>query len=39
MLKTGITPEINALGTLLVAANVLVVVAVAGRHLKLLSRR
>lgn len=39
MLKTGITPEINALGTLLVAANVLVVVAVAGRHLKLLLRR
>ncbi|HMG50855.1 MAG TPA: ABC transporter permease [Inquilinus sp.] len=39
MLKTGITPEINALGTLLVAANILVVVAVAGRHLKLLLKR
>ncbi|WP_342241165.1 ABC transporter permease [Inquilinus sp. OTU3971] len=39
MLKTGITPEINALGTLLVAANVLIVVAVASRHLKLLLRR
>lgn len=39
MLKTGITPEINALGTLLVAANVLVVAAVAGRHLTLLLRR
>ena len=39
MLKLGITPEINALGALMVLVNVLVVVAVLGRHLRLLVRR
>ena len=34
MLKTGITPEINALGTLLVLLNVLVVVAVLARFIR-----
>ncbi len=39
MLKLGITPEINALGALMVLVNVLVVVAVLGRHLRLVVRR
>jgi len=34
MLKTGITPEINALGTLLVLVNALVVVAVLARYMR-----
>jgi ABC-type spermidine/putrescine transport system permease subunit II len=38
MLKLGITPEINALGALMVLVNVLVVVAVLGRHLRLIVR-
>lgn len=38
MLKLGITPEINALGALMVLVNVLVVVAVLGRHLRLVVR-
>ena len=36
MLKLGITPEINALGALMVLLNVFVVVVVMGRHLKLI---
>jgi ABC-type spermidine/putrescine transport system permease subunit II len=39
MLKLGITPEINALGALMVLVNVAVVVAVLGRHLRLILRR
>lgn len=39
MLKLGITPEINALGALMVLVNVLVVVAVLGRHLRQTLRR
>jgi spermidine/putrescine transport system permease protein len=39
MLKLGITPEINALGTLLILLNVLLVVAIGGRHIRLLARR
>jgi spermidine/putrescine transport system permease protein len=39
MLKLGITPEINALGALMVLLNVLVVVAVMGRHLKLVLKK
>lgn len=34
MLKTGITPEINALGTLLVLVNALVVIAVLARYVR-----
>ena len=36
MLKLGITPEINALGTLMVVANILVLLLVMGRYLPLL---
>jgi spermidine/putrescine transport system permease protein len=39
MLKLGITPKINALGALMVLLNVLVVVAVMGRHLKLILKK
>lgn len=39
MLKLGITPEINALGALMVLVNVAVVVAVLARHLRLIVRR
>jgi spermidine/putrescine transport system permease protein len=39
MLKLGITPEINALGTLLILVNVLLVAAVGGRHVRLMTRR
>jgi spermidine/putrescine transport system permease protein len=39
MLKLGITPKINALGALMVLLNVLVVVAVMGRHLKLVLKK
>ncbi|GIK99715.1 MAG: putrescine ABC transporter permease PotI [Alphaproteobacteria bacterium] len=39
MLKLGITPEINALGALMVLVNVVVVVAVLARHLRLIVRR
>lgn len=39
MLKLGITPEINALGALMVLANAIIVVAVLGRHLHLIVRR
>jgi ABC-type spermidine/putrescine transport system permease subunit II len=39
MLKLGITPEINALGTLLILVNVALVVAVGGRQVRLLARR
>jgi spermidine/putrescine transport system permease protein len=39
MLKLGITPKINALGALMVLLNVLVVVAVLGRHLKLILKK
>jgi len=39
MLKLGITPEINALGALMVLLNVVVVVAVMGRHLSLILKR
>jgi len=36
MLKLGITPEINALGTIMVVANVLILLLVMGRYLPLL---
>ena len=36
MLKLGITPEINALGTLLVVANVAILFLVMGRYLPLM---
>ena len=39
MLKLGITPEINALGALMVLINVLIVVAVLARHLRLVLGR
>ena len=39
MLKLGITPKINALGALMVLLNVLVVVVVMGRHLKLILKK
>ena len=39
MLKLGITPEINALGALMVLLNVFFVVVVMGRHLSLLLRK
>lgn len=39
MLKLGITPKINALGALMVLLNVLVVVAVMSRHLKLVLKK
>jgi spermidine/putrescine transport system permease protein len=39
MLKLGITPEINALGTLMVVLNVIVVLAVLGRHLSLILKK
>jgi ABC-type spermidine/putrescine transport system permease subunit II len=39
MLKLGITPKINALGALMVLLNVLVVVMVMGRHLKLILKK
>ena len=39
LLKLGITPKINALGALMVLLNVLVVVAVMGRHLKLILKK
>ena len=39
MLKLGITPEINALGALMVLLNVVVVVAVMGRHLSLILKK
>lgn len=39
MLKLGITPEINALGALMVLVNAIIVVAVLGRHLRLILRR
>lgn len=38
MLKLGITPEINALGALMVLVNAVVVVVVLGRHLRLVVR-
>lgn len=34
MLKTGLTPKINALGAMLIAVNVLVILIVMGRYLK-----
>lgn len=34
MLKTGLTPKINALGTMLIAINVLAILLVMGRYLK-----
>jgi spermidine/putrescine transport system permease protein/putrescine transport system permease protein len=34
MLKTGVTPEINALGTVLVAFNLVAVVAIGVRQLR-----
>lgn len=34
MLKTGLTPKINALGAMLIAVNVLVILVVMGRYLK-----
>jgi spermidine/putrescine transport system permease protein len=39
MLKLGITPEINALGALMVLLNVFFVVVVMGRHLSLLLKK
>lgn len=39
MLKLGITPEINALGALMVLLNVFVVVMVMGRHLSLVLKK
>ncbi|WP_395022987.1 ABC transporter permease [Dongia sp.] len=39
MLKLGITPEINALGALMVLLNVFVVVIVMGRHLSLIVKK
>ncbi|HWU00677.1 MAG TPA: ABC transporter permease [Terriglobales bacterium] len=39
MLKTGITPEINALGALMVLVNILLVVAVMGRRLHYFVKR
>jgi spermidine/putrescine transport system permease protein len=39
MLKLGITPKINALGALMVMLNVVVVVAVMGRHLSLIMKK
>lgn len=39
MLKLGITPKINALGALMVLLNILVVVVVMGRHLKLILKK
>jgi spermidine/putrescine transport system permease protein len=34
MLKTGITPEINALGTILIGINLLLILAIGGRQLR-----
>jgi spermidine/putrescine transport system permease protein len=34
MLKTGLTPKINALGAMLIAVNVIVILVVMGRYLK-----
>ncbi len=34
MLKTGLTPKINALGTILIGVNVLAILLVLGRYLK-----
>jgi ABC-type spermidine/putrescine transport system permease subunit II len=39
LLKLGITPKINAMGTLLVLVNVLLVIVVLGRQLRLVLRR
>jgi spermidine/putrescine transport system permease protein len=39
MLKLGITPEINALGTLMVVANICIVLIVMGRYLPLMLRK
>ena len=39
LLKLGITPKINAMGTLLVLVNVLLVIIVLGRQLRLVLRR
>jgi ABC-type spermidine/putrescine transport system permease subunit II len=39
MLKLGITPEINALGALMVLVNVAIVVLVLGRNLRVLGQR
>jgi spermidine/putrescine transport system permease protein len=39
MLKLGITPEINALGTLMVVANIGIVLIVMGRYLPLMLRK
>jgi ABC-type spermidine/putrescine transport system permease subunit II len=39
MLKLGITPEINALGALMVLANVCIIVIVMGRYLPLMFRK
>jgi spermidine/putrescine transport system permease protein len=36
LLKTGLTPEINALGTLLIALTVLVVLSVGVRQMRLI---
>ena len=33
-LKTGLTPKINALGAMLIAVNVIVILVVMGRYLK-----
>lgn len=38
MLRQGITPEINALGTLLILANLIVILIVMGRYLPLLMK-
>ena len=34
MLKTGLTPKINALGAMLIAVNVIVILVIMGRYLK-----
>jgi spermidine/putrescine transport system permease protein len=39
MLKLGITPEINALGALMVVLNAVVVLAVLGRHISLVLKK
>ncbi len=39
MLKTGLTPKINALGTVLIAVNVAVLLLVMGRYLQTIRRQ
>ncbi|MCW5709239.1 ABC transporter permease [Shinella sp.] len=39
MLKTGLTPKINALGAMLIAVNVIVILVVMGRYLKTIRKQ